>query len=134
MYTSHTILDFNLICILKFVFKHTLTSFKFLFFILKTNFINLIELVLIKTRFNICMCSLMRTYFNILLQEDFINCIVNNNIILFLPVKFISVYGIVPTVLGRPTLAYLKPRLLMPFLKFLSSHPKRNRNYRNYGN
>ena len=26
------------------------------------------------------------------------------------------------------------PRLLIPFLKFLSSQPKRNRNERNYGN
>ena len=25
-------------------------------------------------------------------------------------------------------------RLLIPFLKFLSYEPKRNRNYRNYGN
>ena len=36
-----------------------------------------------------------------LMQEDFIHCTVNNSSILLLPVKFISVCGIVPVVLSR---------------------------------
>ena len=31
-------------------------------------------------------------------------------------------------------IAYLNNRLLIYFLNFLSSHPKRNRNYKDYGN
>ena len=97
---------FNLICIFKFAFKRMLTSFTFLFCVFKTHNVDLIQLVLIKIRFNIFMCSLLSTYFLIFLQEYFINCTVNDIIFLLLPVKFISVCGIVPAVFSRPTLMY----------------------------
>ena len=87
-----------------------LTLFKFLFCVIKTHIIDLIQLVLIKIRFNIFRCFLLGTYFLVLLQEDFINCAVNNIVILLLPVKFISVYGIVPAVLVGLILAYLEPK------------------------
>ena len=95
----------------KFAFKHTLRSFKFLFFILKTHIVNLIKLVLIKIRLNIFRCFFHSTYFFIIMQQDFIHCNINNIIILFLPVKFISCYGILPAVLSRSRLVILRIKL-----------------------
>ena len=111
MYTSHTILDFNLIFIFKFALKCTLTSFKFLFCVFKNHIVDMIQLVLIKIRFNIFMWSLFSTYFLVFLQEYFINCNVNNIIILLVPVKYISVCRIVPTVLSRPTFRILRTKV-----------------------
>ena len=87
MHTSHTILAFNIICILKLAFKRTLTSFNFFFLVIKTHIVNLIQLVLIKIRFNIFMFFLFIAYLIIFLGEYFINCNVNNRIIILLPVK-----------------------------------------------
>ena len=46
----------------------------------------------------------------ILLKDDFIPYIADNSIILFLPVKFLYWYGIVPTVLSRYTFNILKTK------------------------
>ena len=83
-----------------------LTSFNFFFFVFKTHNVDLIQIVLIKIRFNILVCSLLSTYFFIFLQEYLINCTVTDSIILLLPVKFISVCGIMPAVFSRPTLIH----------------------------
>ena len=63
MYVSHTTLDFNIIYIFKFAFKIMLTSLKFLFCIIKTHIVDLIQLVLIKTIFNIFIGFPPSTYF-----------------------------------------------------------------------
>ena len=57
------------------------------------------------------MCFLFGTYFIILLQEDFIYCLYNNIIVLFLTVKFISNCGIVPAVLSMPNLRILRTKI-----------------------
>ena len=95
----------------KFTFKFTLIQFKFFFCFIKTNIVNLIYLLLIKTRFNIFMCFLLRTYFWVLLQEDLINYTARNRIVLLLHVKFISVCGIVNVVLSRPAFIILRKSL-----------------------
>ena len=79
-----------------------------LFCIFKTHIIDLIQLVLIKIRFNVLMWSLLSTYFLVLLQEYFINCTVNDIIILLLSVKFPPVYDIVPVELSSPIFIILK--------------------------
>ena len=58
----YTILAFNIIFIFDFAFKITLTSFCSLFISIKTNFINIIQIVLINLRFNfLCASSLELT-------------------------------------------------------------------------
>ena len=94
---------------LLFIFNCTLTSFKF-FFCVKTHIIYLIDFILIKTRFNILICSIIRIYFLVFLKEDFIHCTVSNIIITLLPVIFLSWYRIVPTVLRGLILTYLEPK------------------------
>ena len=59
MYTSHIIMIFNPIYILKFTFKRTVTSFKFSFCVIKAHIVNMIESVLIKIRSKIFMCFLL---------------------------------------------------------------------------
>ena len=108
MYKSHTIIDFNIICILKFVFKRTLTSLNLFSCFFKTHIIYLIRFVPIKIRFNIFMCSLFINYFLVLLQYYFINCTFNNSISLLMSVKFISVCRIAPTVLIMPSFVILR--------------------------
>ena len=103
MYTCHIIYIFNPICIFKFSFKRTLTSFKFFFSIFKTHIVNLIKFFVIKIRLNILMWFLHRTYLLIVTNQDFIHCNINNIIILLLTVKFISWYGIFTTVLIMST-------------------------------
>ena len=110
MYTSHTIMDINLISIFKFVFKCALTSFNLFFCVFKTYIVVLIQLVIIKIRFNIFMCSLLTTYFSDFMHEYFINCIVNNIIILLLPVKFLSIWRIVPPVRSMPTFSIIRTK------------------------
>ena len=63
----------------------------------------MIDFDIIKIRFNIFMCSILGTYFLVFMKEDFINCNVNNSIILLLNVRFLSFYGIVTVVLIMPT-------------------------------
>ena len=63
----------------------------------------MIDFDIIKIRFNIFMCSILGTYFLVFMKEDFINCNVNNSIILLLNVRFLSFYGIVTVVLSMPT-------------------------------
>ena len=89
MYTSDTILDFNLICIFKLTFKRRLTSFKFLFCVFKTHIFNLIQIVLVKIRFNISMCFIFITDFLVFPQDYSINRIIKSSIILLLLVKFL---------------------------------------------
>ena len=47
MYMYHVISIFNLICIFLVKFKHMITSFKFLFFLFKTHFLNQVYFFLI---------------------------------------------------------------------------------------
>ena len=61
----------------------------------------MIKFVLMKIRLNIFRCFVCSTYFLIFMQQDFILCTINNSILLLLSVKFLSWYGIVPTVLVR---------------------------------
>ena len=86
--------------------------------VFKTTIVNLIQLFLIKTRFNTFVLSLFSTYFLFFLKEDFINCTVNNIIILLLPVKFISVCRIMPAVLSMTTFNTLRTKVSQD-LKFL---------------
>ena len=72
---------------------------------------NFIKSVLIKIRLKIFMCFLLRTYFSIFLQDDFIRCNVNSRTIIFLPVKFLSLYGMVTVVLGRSTFKILRTKV-----------------------
>ena len=95
----------------KVAFNCTPTPFKFFFCVVKTHIVDLIEFAIVDLRFNIFICSLLRTYFLVFLQEYFIHCTVNNSIIIFLPVKFLSWYGIVSTVLGRSTLNILRTKV-----------------------
>ena len=111
LYTIHSILDLNLICIFKFTFKRTLMSFKFFFCVFKKHIVDLIHFILIKTRFNIFMWSSIITYFLVLIQEYLINCTVNNSIIIFLNVKFISVCVIMPAVLSRPNFTIIRTKV-----------------------
>ena len=99
-----------LICIFMFAFKYALMSFKFFFCAFKNNIVNLIQLVLIKLTFNIFICSLIRTYFLILLQDDFINCTVNNSTIILLLIKFISGCRILLALLSRPDFCILRTK------------------------
>ena len=107
MYKSYAILDFNLIFFFEFKFKCTLMPFNILFYFHKTHIINLIQIFIIKIRSNIFMCFLFSTYYNILLQENFIHGLFKNSIVLFLAVKFISICGILPMVLCMPTISML---------------------------
>ena len=59
----HIIIIFNPICIFKFSFKLTLTSFKFFYCVFKTRIVYLIYFIIIKFRLNIFMCFLISTYF-----------------------------------------------------------------------
>ena len=102
---------FNLICIFKLEFKHTLMSFRFFFFVINTHIVNLIDFSFIKIRFNIFVCFLLSTYFLVFMKDDFIHCTVNNSIILFLYVKFISWFSIVPVVLSRCTFNILRTKV-----------------------
>ena len=111
MYTSHTIMDFILICIFEFLFKLTLTAFKFFFCVFNTHISNLIQFVLINLSFDIFMFSLLNTYFLILLQENFIHFTFNNSIILLLPIKFSPICGIVPAVFSSPTFSILRTKV-----------------------
>ena len=111
MYKSHTVLDLNLIYIFEFELKHSLTSFNIFFFVIKTHIINLIYIVLIKIRLNIFMCFLFSTYFIIFLQEKWIHCFFNNSIVLFLPVKYISVLRIVSAVIIMPNFSILRDKV-----------------------
>ena len=88
MYTSHTILDFNLIYIFEFAFKCTLTSFSFLFLAITTHIVNNIYITLIDFIFNIFMCFIFSANSVILMQEYFIQCMIHNSIILLLCIKF----------------------------------------------
>ena len=63
MHKIHTIPDFSIIFILEFAFKRTLTSFNILFLVIKTHIVNLVQIVLVKIRFNIFMCFFFSTYF-----------------------------------------------------------------------
>ena len=111
MYISHNTLDFNNIFVLKFAFKLKLKSLKFFFCIIKNHIIDLIHLVIIKIRFNIFIWFPPNTYFSVSLQEYIINCNVNKRIILLMTVKFISVFGIVPAVLSRPTFSIFRTKV-----------------------
>ena len=51
------------------------------------------------------------TNFIIFLHEDFIHCMINNSIFIFLSVKFIYVCGIVPAVLNRPNFNILRTKV-----------------------
>ena len=62
-----------------------------------------------QTRFNIFMFFLPSTYFLVFLQEDFINCNVNNSIIFLLPNKFLFL-GSCPWYLVVLILVYLAPK------------------------
>ena len=94
-----------------FSFKRTLTSFKFFFWVINTHIVDMIEFVLIKISFNIFMWFLLSTYFFIFVLEDVIHCNVNDRIILFLPVKSISWYGIVPVVLGKSNINIIRTKV-----------------------
>ena len=73
---------------------------------------NMIDFALIKIRFNVSMCSLLSTYLLVFLGEVFIHFSVNNRIILFPSVKFISWCGIIPAVLSRYTFNVLRNQSL----------------------
>ena len=55
MHTTNTILIFNPTPIFNSAFKNMLTSFKFLFCVVKNHIVDMIKFVLIKIRFNIFM-------------------------------------------------------------------------------
>ena len=110
MYTIHTMLAFSFICILNFALKLTLTSQKVFFCVFKTYIINMIQLVLIKIRFNIIMCFLIITYCLVFLQADIINCTVKNIIICLRTVKFLLFAGLCPWSLVGNFVAYLEPK------------------------
>ena len=57
------------------------------------------------------MCLLFSTYFIILLQEGFIHCMINNGVVIFLYVKFLYVFKILPVVPSRPTFIILKTKV-----------------------
>ena len=101
MYTSHTILDFNIICIFEFAFKRMIASFCILFIVIKTQIINLILIILIDLISNIFICFSFITYFIIFLEVDFVHCLFNHKIALVLSVKFISGRVIMPAVISR---------------------------------
>ena len=84
---------------------------KFFFRVFKTNIVNLIKLVLIKTRLKNFSCFLQSTYYFILVQKYFIHCTTNNSIIILLPVKFISCYGIAPVALSRSYFDILRSKV-----------------------
>ena len=77
---------------------------------LQDSFINFVKIVCIIIRvhkfwwFMIC-----GTYF--LCYYNFIHCIVNDSVVLFLPVKYIPGYGAVPVVLSRNTLSVLTSKV-----------------------
>ena len=71
----------------------------------------MVYIILIDLKFNICMCFLFSTYYIILLQYDYILCMVNDIIFLLLTVKFPFVCGIVPTVLSRPNFSMLRNKV-----------------------
>ena len=63
MYTHHIILILNPICTFLLVFKHTLTSFKFFFSLIKTHVVNMINFVLVIIRFQKFRCFPRSTHF-----------------------------------------------------------------------
>ena len=84
---------------------------QFLFLVINTHIVDLIQLVHIKIRFNIFILFLFSTYFIIFLQEDFINYTLNNSIIPLLTVKFLPDCRIVPAVLSRPAFSVLRTKV-----------------------
>ena len=84
--------------------------FQVLFYVFKTHIVDLINFTLIKIRFNVFMCFLLSTCFIIFMQDDFIHCNVNNSIILLMPGKFLSWYGIGPFFLIRSTFTTLRKK------------------------
>ena len=66
-------MDFNLICIFGFSFKRMLAPFKFSLFVFKTHIINIMQLVLIKLRFNNFLCFCPSLHFIIFLKNDIVN-------------------------------------------------------------
>ena len=57
------------------------------------------------------MCFSFRTYFIINPQDDFIQCMINNENFLLMSVKFIYSRGIMPTVLSGPAFRIIKTKI-----------------------
>ena len=97
------------------LFKRTLLSSEFSFFVFKNHIINIIQIVIIKLRFNNFLCFFPILHFIIFLKNDLINWNVNNRIIILLPVKFIYVCSLVTTVLSRPTFRIIRTKVSQDF-------------------
>ena len=94
-----------------FAFKYMLIPIKFFFCVFKTHIADLIQLVIIKGIFNCCICFILSAYFLVFLQYYFINCTINDRIIILLPGKYISFCSIVPTFLSRNTFKILRTKV-----------------------
>ena len=65
MYTIHTIWYFNIINIFELAFERMNTSL----FLIKTHFVNLLQIIFIKFIINALMCIILHTEFSILLKD-----------------------------------------------------------------
>ena len=86
--------------------------------------------MVIDLRFNIYVWFILVTYFIISFKEYSIHCVVNNSIVLLLPVKFPSVLGVVPAVLGKPTFSILITKFSLDLAFFWWIHGDK---YETYG-
>ena len=106
MYTRHIISIFNPIWTFIFVFKRTLTSVKLFFSLFMTPIINFLQMICIAIRVRKCWCFMIcGTYF--LCYYNLIHCIVNNDVVSFLPVNPPPGYGDAPADLSRPNIILL---------------------------
>ena len=85
MYTSHDILAFNIIYMIKFDFKCTLKSFCLLFIFIETHIINIIYIVIVYLRIIVPVCLIFR-----------------NIIFLLMSVNFFLSCRLMPAVISRP--------------------------------
>ena len=102
MYTSFTILASNILYIFEFDFKLTLTPFCILILFIKTNIINLIQIMYINFRVDVILCFTFHNLCLVLLQDDIINCMLNYRIFILLYDKFLLSCRLVPVVLSKP--------------------------------
>ena len=107
MYTSYTIWYFYIIYIFELDSKCMITSF----FLIKTHFVNLLQIILINFIVSALMCIILYTEFFILLQDDNINCMWDDSIVLFLYSKTFHGFSILPVVFSRPAFSVLSTKV-----------------------
>ena len=107
-----------------FLFKHTLPSSNFLFSLIKTHILHLIQFVIIVITFQKFLCFVIHgIYFFGFSHLDFIHYIVNNSVVFLIFMEIFSGCGVSPAVLSRMVRSILSSKLSQDliFIRIMSS-------------